>query len=78
MIARPPMTPPTMAPTGAWLEEGAAVAEDVDDALGAPLEGVAGAGVDATAIEIGDEMDVEVANVLVGVEDGAAVDEGGF
>lgn len=73
MIARPPMTPPTMAPTGAGLEvEAAAAAEEVDAAVEAEVDG------DVIRVVLGDEVDVEVANVLVRVEDGAAVDDGGF
>jgi sulfate adenylyltransferase subunit 1 (EFTu-like GTPase family) len=72
MIARPPMTPPTMAPTGAGLKVEAAVAGEVDAAVEAAVDG------DVIRVVLGDEVDVEVANVLVGVEDGAAVDDGGF
>jgi hypothetical protein len=60
------MTPPTMAPTGAGLDVETAVAGEVDTVVEA---------------EVDDDViraDVEVANVLVGVEDGAAVDDGGF
>lgn len=82
MIARPPSTPPTMAPTGAGLEVEAAGAEEVEAAFEAAfdavLEVVLEAGVEATGAVLGDKFDVEVANVLDGVEDGAAVDEGGF
>lgn len=66
------MTPPTIAPTGSGLE--VEVAGEVE----AGFEVVAGVDVDVVEAVLGDEADVEVANVLVGVEDGAAVEDGGY
>ena len=76
-MAKPPTTPPTIAPTGVELEFEATGAADVEAGLVAVPEDAAGAGVDVMEAELNDEV-VEVASVLVRVEDGAAVEEGGF
>lgn len=68
MIARPPIRPPTMAPTGVGVEVEAVVIGELEATLDPAFE----------VVTVGDvmsaELEVEVANVLVGVEDGAAVE----
>lgn len=73
MIARPPITPPTMAPTGVEVE----VEVDVIWELDAVPEAAFAVGAGAVDVVCA-KLEVDVANVLVGVEDGAAVVEGGI
>lgn len=77
MIARPPTTPPTMAPTGAGLDDEAGGVEELDAAVEAAFEAVAMTVGDVVSPEVEDRLEVELANMLVGVEDGAAIDKGG-